>query len=182
MLYLLLKEIKPKETEVFMITSSLSRDLSSSENPFFKASALRVMSRILDPSMLIQMERYIKVAIVDSNDTVSSSALYIGLKLCRTHPDIVKKWVTEVQEKLLSKNSTIHFHAMVLLFEMKKNDLLALSKFFEAMIASSIKSPLAQMQLIRFIRYSLKTMKFEGSTLSNIEKYLADSLKRVLGC
>ena len=178
MLYLLLKEIKPKETEVFMITSSLSRDLSSSENPFFKASALRVMSRILDPSMLIQMERYIKVAIVDSNDTVSSSALYIGLKLCRTHPDIVKKWVTEVQEKLLSKNSTIHFHAMVLLFEMKKNDLLALSKFFEAMIASSIKSPLAQMQLIRFIRYSLKTMKFEGSTLSNIEKYLADSLKR----
>lgn len=178
MLYFLLKEIKPKESEVFMITSSLSRDLSTSDNPYFKASALRVMSRILDPSMLIQMERYIKVAIVDSNDSVSSAALYVGLKLCKTHSEVVKKWVTEVQEKLSSKNSAMHFHAIVLLYEMKKNDMLALSKFFDSMMNLGIKSPLAQTQVIRFIRYSLKTMKFESGTMSNIEKYLAECLKK----
>lgn len=178
MLYYLLKEIKPKETEVFMITSSLSRDLSTSDNPYFKAAALRVMSRILDPTMLIQMERYIKVAIVDSNDTVSSAALYVSLKLCKTHAEIVKKWVTEVQEKLSSKNSTIHFHAMLLLYQMKKNDNLALSKFFDSMMNLNLKSPLAQTQLVRFIRMSLKTLRFESGTMSNIEKYLVECLKR----
>jgi coatomer subunit gamma len=178
MLYFLLKEIRPKESEVFMITSSLSRDLSTSENPHFKASALRVMSRILDPAMLVQMERYIKVAIVDSNDNVASSALFLGLKLCRSHPDVVKKWVTEVQEKLTSKNSTIHFHAMLLLYEMKKNDTLALSKFFETMMGLTSKSPLAQTQLIRFIRFSLKTSRFEAGTMTNIERFLADCLKK----
>ena len=178
MLYYLLKEIKPKDTEVFMITSSLSRDLSTSENPYFKASSLRVMARILDPSMLIQMERYIKVAIVDSNDTVSSAALYVSLKLCKTHAEIVKKWVTEVQEKLSSKNSTIHFHAMLLLYQMKKNDYLALSKFFDSMMNLNLKSPLAQTQLIRFIRVTLKAIRFEPTTMGNIEKFLVESLKR----
>lgn len=178
MLYFLLKEIRPKESEVFMITSSLSRDLSTSDNPYFKASALRVMAKILDPTMLIQMERFIKVAIVDSNDSVSSAALFLGLKLCKTHLEVVKKWVTEVQEKLTSKNSTIHFHAMLLLYEMKKGDTLALSKFFESMMNLSLKSPLAQTQLIRFIRFSLKTSKFEAGTMANIEKFLTDSLKR----
>ena len=124
------------------------------------------------------MERFIKVAIVDNNDDVSSAALFLGLKLCKTHPEIVKKWVTEVQEKLTSKNTTVHFHAMLLLYEMKKNDSLALSKYFESMMNLTLKSPLAQAQLIRFIRYSLKTTKFESSTMSNIEKYLADCLKK----
>lgn len=178
MLYLLLKEIKPKDSEVFMITSSLSKDLTVSDNSFFKAAALRVMSKIIEPSMLIQMERFIKVAIVDSNDHVSSAALFLGLKLSKTNPEIVKKWLTEVQEKLNSKNPMIQYHAMLLLYEIKKNDPLALSKFFESMMNLSLKSPLAQTQLIRFIRFSLKTYRFEGNIMNYIERYLAECLKR----
>ncbi|CAG9315276.1 unnamed protein product [Blepharisma stoltei] len=178
MLYLLLKELSPKEGEVFMITSSLSRDVSTSDNPYYRASALRVMARILDPSLLIQMERFIKNSIVDNNDTVSSAAMIAGLKLCKSHPEVVRRWVTEVQEKLSSKNLNIHYHAMLLLFEMKKNDPLALSKFFEFMISSGFKNPLAQVQLLRFIRYSIKTIPFDKPALASIEKYLCDSLKR----
>lgn len=178
MLYLLLKEIRPKDSEVFMITSSLSKDLTVSDNSYFKASALRVMSKIIEPTMLIQMERFIKVAIVDNNDHVSSAALFLGLKLSRTHLEVVKKWLTEVQEKLNSKNPMIQYHAMLLLYEIKKNDPLALSKFFESMMNLSLKSPLAQTQLIRFIRASLKSFKFETNTLNYIERYLAECLKR----
>ena len=178
MLYLLLKEIKPKDSEVFMITSSLSKDLTASDNSYFKASALRVMAKIIDPTMLIQMERFIKVAIVDSNDHVSSAALFLGLKLSRSHPEVVKKWVTEVQEKLNSKNPMIQYHSMLLLYEIKKNDPLALSKFFESMMSLSLKSPIAQTQLIRFIRISLKNYRFEGSMMNNIERFLAECLKR----
>lgn len=178
MLYLLLKELSPKESEVFMITSSLSRDVSTSDSPYYRASALRVMARILDPSLLIQMERFIKNSVVDSNDTVSSAAMIAGLKLCKSHPDVVRRWVTVVQEKLQSKNVNIHYHAMLLLFEMKKNDPLALSKFFESMIQSNLKSPLAIVQLIRFIRYSIRTIPFDKQTLTNIQNFLSDQLKR----
>jgi coatomer protein complex subunit gamma len=136
------------------------------------------MAKIIDPTMLIQMERFIKVAIVDSNDHVSSAAIFLGLKLCRSHPEVVKKWVTEVQEKLNSKNPMIQYHAMLLLYEIKKNDPLALSKFFEAMMSLSFKSPIAQTQLIRLIRTSLKTYKFEGSMMFTIERYLSECLKK----
>jgi len=178
LLFLLLKDLNPKEGEVFMITSSLSRDVSTAENPYYKAGALRVMAKIIDPSLLLQMERYIKNCIVDKNDAVSASALLTGLKLSKSHPEVVKKWVTEVQEKLNSKNFNVHYHAMLLLYEMKKNDPLALSKFFESMIGANLKSPLARTQLIRFMRISLKNIPFDKSILQKIGNFLMSALKQ----
>ena len=45
-----------------------------------------------------EIERYLKQAIVDRNAFVASSALMSGLRLFVTCPEIVRRWINEVQE------------------------------------------------------------------------------------
>ena len=55
--------------------------------------------------MAAQIDRYLKTAIVDKNPFVSSSALVCGMTLHATVPDVVKRWVNEIQETVNSKHS-----------------------------------------------------------------------------
>lgn len=52
--------------------------------------------------MLQAIERYMKQAIVDRNPSVSSAALVSSLHMSRSAGDLVKRWVSEVQEALNS--------------------------------------------------------------------------------
>jgi coatomer protein complex subunit gamma len=49
MVYLILKELNVKDTEVFIVVSSLQRDISGNVD-LFRGNAIRVLARILDPS------------------------------------------------------------------------------------------------------------------------------------
>ncbi|KAH1065369.1 hypothetical protein J1N35_030356 [Gossypium stocksii] len=65
---------------------------------FTKVEAIRVLSRITDGTLLTQIERYLKQAIVDKNPVVASATLVSGIHLLQTNPEIVKRWSNEVQE------------------------------------------------------------------------------------
>jgi coatomer protein complex subunit gamma len=62
--YLLIKELKPSADIVFIVTASLNKDMTGS-NDTFRSNALRVMCQITDAQMLLQVERFIKQACVD---------------------------------------------------------------------------------------------------------------------
>ena len=42
--------------------------------------------------------------------------------------EVVRRWVNEIQEATSSKHAMVQFHALALLYELKKNDRLALHK------------------------------------------------------
>ena len=48
-----------KETEIFIVVSSLTKDMNSTVD-MYKANALKVLSRIIDTTNLPTIERYIK--------------------------------------------------------------------------------------------------------------------------
>jgi coatomer protein complex subunit gamma len=52
--------------------------------------------------MLTALERYLKQAIVDKLPAVSSAALVRAYHLTFTNGELVKRWVSEVQEALNS--------------------------------------------------------------------------------
>ena len=54
--------------------------------------------------MLQSIERYMKQAIVDKAASVSSPALVSSIHLIKQAPDVVKRWVNEVQETVNSDN------------------------------------------------------------------------------
>ncbi|EUD67296.1 hypothetical protein C922_02446 [Plasmodium inui San Antonio 1] len=152
MVYLLIKSLPVNEKEVFIVTSSLTKDMNSA-NDCYRANAMRVLSKIIDNSMATQIERYLKTAIVDKNPFVSCSSLLCGLNLyLNASCDIVKKWIHEVSECINSKNPMIQFHALTLLCSIKYQDKLALEKIISSYNKSSsnLSGSLANCLLIKY--------------------------------
>lgn len=58
----------------------------NSKIDMYKANAIRVLCRITDGTLLTQIERYIKQAIVDKNPVVASAALVSGIHLLQVIP------------------------------------------------------------------------------------------------
>eukprot|EP00930_Biecheleria_cincta_P060685 TRINITY_DN462_c0_g1_i2.p1 TRINITY_DN462_c0_g1~~TRINITY_DN462_c0_g1_i2.p1 ORF type:complete len:949 (-),score=224.27 TRINITY_DN462_c0_g1_i2:194-2974(-) len=174
MVYLVIKELEPSEQEVFICMSCLIKDMNS-KNDCFRANSIRVLARVLDPTMAAQIDRYLKTAIVDKNPFVASSALVCGMTLNVNVPDVVKRWVNEIQETVNSKHSMVQYHALALLYELKKGDRLALHKVVTSMAKSQMKSPMAECLLIR---YATQTLLAERD--ASIEKTLMSYLDSCL--
>lgn len=66
--------------KVIIVTSSLMKDMNS-RTDMYRANAIRVLCRITDGTLLTQIERYLKQAIVDKNPVVASAALVSGIHL-----------------------------------------------------------------------------------------------------
>ncbi|XP_021731605.1 LOW QUALITY PROTEIN: coatomer subunit gamma-like [Chenopodium quinoa] len=150
MVYLMIKELSPSADEVIIVTSSLMKDMNS-KTDMYRANAIRVLCRITDGTLLTQIERYLKQAIVDKNPVVASAALVSGIHLLQTNPEIVKRWSNEVQEAVQSRAALVQFHALALLHQIRQNDRLAVSKLVSNLTRGTVRSPLAQCLLIRFI-------------------------------
>lgn len=76
--------------KVIIVTSSLMKDMNS-KTDMYRANAIRVLCRITDGTLLTQIERYLKQAIVDKNPVVASAALVSGIHLLQVlyniHPN-----------------------------------------------------------------------------------------------
>ena len=116
----------------------------------YRANSMRVLAKIIDSTMLVSIERYIKQAIIDRNAFVASAALTSGLNLFATCPEIVRRWVNEVQEAVSSSSDMVQFHALSLLYSIKAHDKLAVSKIVQQLSRGSLRSPLATCLLIRY--------------------------------
>ncbi|KAG4114142.1 hypothetical protein ERO13_D12G027900v2 [Gossypium hirsutum] len=149
MVYVIIKELSPSADEVIIVTSSLMKDMTS-KTDMYRANAIRVLCQITDGTLLTQIERYLKQAIVDKNPVVASAALVSGIRLLQTNPEIVKRWSNEVQEAVQSRAALVQFHALALLHQIRQNDRLAVNKLVSSLTRGSVRSPLAQCLLIRY--------------------------------
>ncbi|KAG8539939.1 hypothetical protein GDO81_020094, partial [Engystomops pustulosus] len=100
-------------------------------------------------TMLQAIERYMKQAIVDKVPSVSSSALVSSLHLLKTSFDVVKRWVNEAQEAASSDNIMVQYHALGLLYHVRKNDRLSVNKMLSKFMRHGLKSPFAYCMMIR---------------------------------
>lgn len=71
-----------------MVTSSLMKDMTS-RTDVYRANAIRVLCQITDGTLLAQIERYLKQAIVDKNPVVASAALVSGIHILQVLADFV---------------------------------------------------------------------------------------------
>ncbi len=126
-LYLCIKEMASIANDVIIVTSSLTKDMTGKED-LYRGPAIRALCRITDSTMLQSVERYMKQAIVDKLPSVSSAALVSSLHLMRQGPDVVRRWVNEVTDTVNSDNVMVQYHALGLLYQIKRNDKLAITK------------------------------------------------------
>lgn len=148
MVYLGIKELSAIAEDLIIVTSSLTKDMTGKED-LYRAAAIRALCSITDVTTLQGIERYMKQAIVDRNSAVSSAALVSSLHLTKIAGDVVKRWVNEVQEAINSDNVMVQYHALGVLYHIRKSDRLAVNKLVAKLSHISLKSPYAVCMLIR---------------------------------
>ena len=165
MVYFFIKEVAEHcdPDDIIIVTSSLTKDMNSSED-LYRANSIRVLAKMIDATMLGAIERYIKQAIVDKNALVASSALIAGMHLLKVSSEVVRRWVSEVQEAVHSPSEAVQFHALSLLYSIKSHDRLAVSKMVSQMTRVSMGSPLATCLLIRYISQILREPGAEAAS------------------
>jgi len=153
MVYLFIKEVSEtcNPDDVIIVTSSLTKDMTCDVD-IYRANALRVLSRIIDSGMLGAIERYVKSSIVDSSPQVASAALVSALHLIKTpsNVQIIKRWVSEIQTASSSRDAMVQYHAVLLMYQLKKQDRLAVKKLVQSTAAASSSSALTKVALVRY--------------------------------
>jgi coatomer protein complex subunit gamma len=147
--YVYVKEMR-KHPSIYIVTSSLLKDIHH-KNPNFRRNSLRTIPLIVDASNLSQIERYIKALIVDPDLSVSSAALLSGIQMFQTNEELVKKWGTEVIEKLNSKDQYVQCHALMLIGDTKRKDINSYKKILFSLMKQNIVG-IAAVQFLRMLR------------------------------
>ncbi|XP_069085421.1 coatomer subunit gamma-2 isoform X1 [Pleurodeles waltl] len=174
MCYLTIKEMANISEDVIIVTSSLTKDMTGKED-VYRGPAIRALCRITDGTMLQAIERYMKQAIVDKVPSVSSSALVSSLHMMKISYDVVKRWINEAQEAASSDNIMVQYHALGLLYYLRKNDRLAVTKMLNKFTKSGLKSPFAYCMLIRIANRLLE--ESEGGHESPLFDFIESCLR-----
>lgn len=70
----------------------------------------------------------------------------------KSSPEVVKRWVNEAQEAVNGDNMMVQYHALGLLYHIRKSDRLAVTKLITKLASSGLKSPYAVCLLVcRFL-------------------------------
>lgn len=159
LVYVLIKSIVVNETEIFIVTSSLTKDINSPNN-VYRANAIRTLCLILKSNMASQLERYLKASLVDRDAYVCSSALLCCIRIFTQMPQLIKRWVGEASTCLTSSNPMVQFHATLLLFLFRLNDKQSLRKLV-ATLRQSKMGIYTECFIIRFLAANFSIMEAE---------------------
>ncbi|WFD02803.1 coatomer subunit gamma [Malassezia obtusa] len=100
MVYLVIKELAPYADDVIMVTASIMKDMQPNTEVVYRPNAIRALTRVVDPSMVQGLERYLKSAIVDRNPSVACAAIVSSYHLFTSAREVVRRWSNEVSEAI----------------------------------------------------------------------------------
>mmetsp|Transcript_5336 Transcript_5336/g.12997 ORF Transcript_5336/g.12997 Transcript_5336/m.12997 type:complete len:890 (-) Transcript_5336:181-2850(-) len=172
MVYLALKNLPADPEEAMMVVNCLAKDMTG-KTDLYRANAIRVLAKILHPSMIGSFERFMKQAIIDKEPYVVSSAILAGNHMLESGADSIKRWSSEVQEALNNPSPMVQLHALLLLFKLKQYDPLAISRLAISLARAPPKGTMAQVLLIRCIA---SVVCRQGTPDRELLKFLQDKL------
>ncbi|KAM3147130.1 hypothetical protein pb186bvf_000846 [Paramecium bursaria] len=149
MAYFTLKLISNQSNKWILIQIVLN-DIQSQK--IIKLNALRLISHLQDLVNPNNMERILRNCIISQSQLLSSAAMLVGLKILQNHPTMIRRLTNELFERLSDKYSQNNFHALLLLYESKKDDKI---KLLNQLIKLDL-STMAKFQVIRFVRFQLQ--------------------------
>ncbi|CAL9738079.1 coatomer subunit gamma [Monosporozyma servazzii] len=166
--YLAIKELSGISEDVLMATSSIMKDVQNGSD-LVKPNAIRSLTYVLDESTAFSAERLLKSAVVSKHPSISSAALCTSYHLLPISEVTVKRFTNEAQEAIIDlkqfphsnnennefyPNSTFitQYHALGLIYQLKKNDKMSLLKLVRQFSeANTLKNQLAKVQLVKLV-------------------------------
>lgn len=150
-LLLVLRYLNVDPLSAFMITQSVTKDITSNIN-YNRAFAVRLVPSIIstEKSQIFQsMDRFVKQIIQSNQPYLSMCGLSCALALClKGFTDDVKKWITEIHSAASSNTSAQHF-ALLVLYYLRRGDGNVLRKMADQSRERSSNSALSTHVLIQ---------------------------------
>ncbi|KAJ1951380.1 coatomer subunit gamma [Linderina macrospora] len=203
MVYLAIKELSTISEDVIMVTSSLMKDMQPKSEVTYRANAIRALCKIVDPSMLPGIERFLKAAIVERSPSIASAALVSSLHLFGDAKDVVRRWGNEVNEALngkslsqgssffgasanqnqvVSTSNIVQYHAMGLLYAIRQHDRMAVLKLVQTFSGQNKGSWMggsgatlrSNMAHVLLIRYAVRVMEDDPSLAPQLSTLLEE--------
>ncbi|KAM3127548.1 hypothetical protein pb186bvf_020334 [Paramecium bursaria] len=135
---------------IYIVMQSLISDLSSN-NQYFKQKALQYIPFLDDEIYILQVDKYIRNALLNTNEYISNQAIILELRLYKKFPQIVNSWYRGIIiEKLTDSTFPNKQHALNFVHEIKKTDFNSFIKII-ILLKSQEQTPLVKIQLIRYI-------------------------------
>lgn len=135
--------------------SSLLQDINSNNQQFLhlKGNAIRLLGKIVDSSTLPSIERYLKQSLSLGSESISSAVMLVLLQISRESKEVLRHWISEITNVLSSGSTSISkYHAMIVYFMAKQNDLTAMNKIV-AQSKSSYDHPYTLTLIQRIISF-----------------------------
>ncbi|KAJ2355582.1 coatomer subunit gamma, partial [Coemansia sp. RSA 2611] len=207
MVYLTIKELSTISEDVIMVTSSLMKDMQPTSEITYRANAIRALCKIVDPSMLPGIERFLKAAIVEKSATIASSSLVSSLHLFNEAKDVVRRWGNEVSEALngkslsqgssffgssssqgqvVSTSNIVQYHAIGLLYAIRQHDRMAVLKLVQSfsgqksggwMGGGSSSALRSNAAHVMLIRYAVRVMESDSSLAPQLHGLLEEWIR-----
>jgi coatomer protein complex subunit gamma len=175
MVYLLIKELQVGSDESMIVINCLQKDMNSQISTF-RANSICVLAKIMDPSMVGGIERFLRQALVDRNPHIVASTLVAGHTLLKENPEIVKRWTNEIQEGLNNSCKMVQYHSLSLLYKLKRHDKLSLSKVASALARRPPIGAQSQCVVIRMIFNLLSGRTSIPDSAAPLLQYVVDCL------
>ncbi|KAJ2499521.1 coatomer subunit gamma [Coemansia sp. RSA 1972] len=206
MVYLTIKELSTISEDVIMVTSSLMKDMQPKSEITYRANAIRALCKIVDPSMLPGIERFIKSAIVEKTPAIASAALVSSLHLFGEAKDVVRRWANEVNEALngkaisqgpsffggsnpnqvVSTSNIVQYHAIGLLYAIRQHDRMAVLKLVQGFSGQNKSSSWmggsgatlrSNMAYVMLVRYAVRVMENDASLVPQLHVLLEEWIR-----
>lgn len=171
--YVAIKELSGMSEDVLMATSSIMKDVQNGSD-LVKPNAIRALTYVLDESTAFSAERLLKSAVVSKHPSISSAALCTSYNLLSISEVTIKRFANEAQEAISDlkqfpsvpydensllvgefyPNSTYiaQYHAIGLIYQLKKNDKMAILKLTSQLADSNtLKNQFAKVHVVKLI-------------------------------
>ncbi|KAJ1828313.1 coatomer subunit gamma [Coemansia sp. RSA 2599] len=204
MVYLTIKELSTISEDVIMVTSSLMKDMQPNSEITYRANAIRALCKIVDPSMLPGIERFLKSAIVEKSPSIASAALVSSLHMFKDAKDVIRRWGNEVNEALngkslsqgpsffggssaqnqvVSNSKIVQYHALGLMYAIRQHDRMAVLKLVQSFsgqnkssswMGGSSPTLRSDMAHVLLVRYAVRVMENDPSLLPQLYTLLEE--------
>jgi coatomer protein complex subunit gamma len=176
LVFMAIKELAESETDAIIVTNCLMKDINCPLD-LFRANAIRVLAKVINASMMPQVERFIKQAVVDADSFVASSALLAGIRLFDQCPEVVRRWVSEVSSAMTTKTDMVQYHALCLNYKIKRNDRQAVAKLVTSLTRNAPRSPYAQVVAVRLASIATADQNMSTQDQASCASYLENCLR-----
>lgn len=192
MVYVAIKDLALTANDVIMVTSSIMKDVQDSSANIYKPNAIRALIRIIDASIVQNIERLMKTAISDKHPSVSSAALVSAYHLVPITKDVIRRWANETQEALSAQkvfptsfasnhysagpSYMYQYHAIGLLYLLRAHDKMATMKMIQQLSGPNSKLRNAN-AIVMLIRYISRIIDEDQNLRGPLSKILEDLLK-----